>query len=92
MIIVAIVALAGVVLAVLYSLFQAFPVIPNTFWATIATMLPYIARGVKFVNGFIYPEIVWPLAGACIVLHTHYVGVRVVMWIVKKIPMLGVSD
>ena len=92
MIIVAIIALSGVVLLGIYQLFNAFPALPNTFWSTINSVLPYVARGVKFINGFIYPEIVWPLATACLAIHTAYVGYRVYMWVVKKIPMLGVSD
>lgn len=92
MILVAILALSGVVLYGIYQLFAAFPALPQTFGATIAAILPYVARGVTFINGFIYPEIVWPLATACLIIHQSYVSYRIYMWVVKKIPMLGVSD
>lgn len=92
MILVAIIALSTVVLVALFSLLEAMPVIPNTFMYIINTVLPYVTRGIKFVNAFIYPAVVWPLAGVCLALHTFWTGYRVYMWIVKKIPMFGVSD
>lgn len=92
MIIVAIVALAGVVLALLFGLLQAMPAIPNTFMTIVNQILPHVVRGIKFVNGFMYPTVVWPLAAVCLALHTFWVGYRLYMWVVKKIPMFGVSD
>ena len=89
---VAIIALSTVVLAVLFSVLEAMPVIPDTFMTIFNYVLPHVVRGVKFVNGFMYPQIVWPLAGVCLALHTFWVGYRVYMWVVKKIPMFGVSD
>ena len=92
MIIVAIIALSLVVLAILANTLGNVPVIPQQFVTIIDQLLPYVARGVKFVNAFMYPQIVWPLAIACIALHTFWSGYRIVMWVVKKIPMFGVSD
>lgn len=92
MILVAIIALSAVVLAALFAILNAMPAIPNTFMTIINQVLPYVLAGVKFVNCFIYPAVVWPLALVCIALHTFWTGYRIVMWIVKKIPMFGVSD
>lgn len=92
MILVAIIALSTVVLGLIFSVLQALPVIPNTFMTIYNYVLPHVLRGVKFVNNFIYPQIVWPLAIVCIGMHAVYVTYRVYMWIVKKIPLFGVSD
>lgn len=92
MILLAIIALSGVVLALLIGVLQAMPAIPDTFMTIVTQILPHVVRGIKFVNGFMYPAIVWPLAGVCLALHTFWVGYRIYMWIVKKIPMFGVSD
>lgn len=92
MIIVAIIALSLVVLIVIARILNTVPVIPNEFVTIINQVLPYVATGVKFINSFMYPEIVWPLAVACLGLHTFWTGYRIAMWVMKKIPMFGVSD
>lgn len=89
---VAILALAGVVLTLLFSLLQAMPAIPNDFLQTVLTILPYINMGIKFLNSFMYVDVVYPLAVACIAVHAFYTEYRVVMWVLKKIPMFAVSD
>ena len=66
MILAAILALSAVVLVAIFALFANIPTIPTTFWATINQILPSIIEGFKFVNAFIYPQVVWPLAAACI--------------------------
>lgn len=92
MILVAIIALSTVVLGLVFSIIEAFPVIPQT-WTTIVTyVLPHVVRGVKFLNDFMYPQIVWPLAIVTVTIHGVYKGYCVVMWVVKKIPLFGVSD
>lgn len=93
MIIAAIIALSGVVLAILIYLIASAPIVTDTtFWTYFNYVMPYIVRGVKFLNGFVYPAVVWPLFGICVTLRTFWVGYRVVMWILKKIPMLGIDD
>lgn len=92
MILVAILALSGVVIAVLVGVLRTLPVIPRTFVTVVNQVLPYVGRGIKFVNGFMYPSVVWPLAAICLTLHAFWVGYRLVMWVMKKIPMFGVSD
>lgn len=92
MILLAIAALSFVVLAGLLALLRAMPVIPETFVAVFEQVYPHIRAGVLFINDFMYPAIVWPLAGVCLALHTFWTGYRIYMWVVKKIPMFGVSD
>lgn len=92
MIIAAIAVLSLVVISLLIGVLQAMPAIPNTFMTIVNQILPHVVRGVKFVNGFMYPAIVWPLAGVCLALHSFWTIYRLYMWVVKKIPMFGVSD
>lgn len=92
MIIAAILVLSTVVIVLLIGVIQAMPAIPDTFMTIVTQILPHVTRGIKFVNAFMYPNIVWPLAGICLALHTFWVGYRLYMWVLKKIPMFGVSD
>lgn len=92
MIIAAIIVLSTVVLVILFSIFQALPVIPQTWQVVVTYVMPHVVRGVKFLNDFMYPEIVWPLAVVTVTIHAVYKGYCIAMWVVKKIPMFGVSD
>lgn len=93
MILLALIALSGVALAVIFGLFANLPTFSTTaFWQYFQYVFPYVVRGVKFVNAFMYPAVVWPLAGICLTLHVFWVGYRVVMWTLKKVPMFGITD
>lgn len=92
MIILAIIALSAIVFVYLMRVLADLPVIPLGFLTYIEQVMPFIASGIKFVNTFTYAGVVIPLALVMVALHTFWVGYRVVMWIIKKIPMLGVDD
>lgn len=92
MILFAIIALSTVVIAVVFSILEAMPVIPQTFNTVVTYVMPHVIRGVKFINDFMFPEIVWPLAIVTVTVHGVYKAYRIAMWIMKKIPMFGVSD
>lgn len=92
MIVVAILALAYVVISKLVATFASFPTMPTSFLAVVQRYLPYVIRGVKFLNGFTHAEIVMPLVLVCIATHDAYTIYRLVMYVMKKIPMFGVSD
>lgn len=92
MIIVAILALSTVVLAVLFSVIQALGSTDAGALVYVLQYMPYVVRGIKFINGFIYADLVMPLVASIFVAHGVFVTYRLYMWIVKKIPMFGVSD
>lgn len=92
MIVFAILALATVVIGVVFSIIEALPVIPQTFTTVVTYILPHVVRGVKFINDFMYPAIVWPLAIVTVTVHGVYKAYRIAMWVMKKIPLFGVSD
>lgn len=91
MIIFAILALAAIVLGTLFALVALFPEVPTTFLTVIRYVLPHVARGVRFVNGFMYPNIVWPLATVCLAMHAFYVSYRLVMWVYEHVPLFGMG-
>lgn len=92
MILVAILALSGVVIALLVAAVQAFPTIDWSFLAIVRQYLPYLTSGIRFFNSFTRAGIVMPLLGLALALRVAFDGYKVVMWVVKKIPMFGVSD
>lgn len=92
MIIVAIIALSGIVFVYLMRTFAGLPLIPLEWMSYINELVPYVVRGVKFINGFMYAGVVIPLALVCLALHSWYVIYKIILWILKKIPMLGISD
>ena len=94
MIIVAIIALAGVVLAALYGVIASVPefVNPATLLNVIGYVSPYLRMGVQFFNTFTYPAVVQAMLAITVALEGVVVAYRVVMWVATKIPMFGVSD
>lgn len=92
MIILAIIALSGVVFVYVMRVLANLPVIPMTWVAIVEGYVPFVVRGIKFLNAFMHVGIVLPLATVCLALHAVWTYYRIVLWIVKKIPMLGVSD
>lgn len=92
MIIVAIVALAGVVLAVIYAAFNGIPSFPTQVTDLMATFITYLRSGLGFVLAFVHPAPVKAMFAFTVALIGIYEGYKLVMWVAKKIPMFGVSD
>lgn len=92
MVIVAVIALSTIVLTAIFVILNNLPAIPAEWVEYVSWVLPYIGRGIKFLNAFMYADIVLALAGICLALHAFWMGYRMFLWIVKKIPMLGVQD
>lgn len=92
MIIVAIVALSGVVLLAVYAVFVGLPDFPPAVTSMIDQMLPYLSSGAKFLMSFVYPDVVVPLVSLLVAFYGVYEAYKFVMWVVKKIPMFGVSE
>lgn len=92
MIIVAIVALSGVVLALVWAALSNMPPIPPDLFNTLQTLVQYTTQGAKLLMSFVYGDVVVALLGILLAFIAIYEGYKFVMWVVKKIPMFGVSE
>lgn len=92
MIIVAIVALSGVVLAIIYTVFVGIPSLPSNVTNILDQIIGYVVQGEKLAMSFVYGDVVVTLASLTVTVIGIYEGYKLVMWIVRKIPMFGVSD
>lgn len=92
MIIVAIVALSGVVLALIAALFVGLPSFPPEVASFMTTFLTYLRAGCGFVWNFCYPTPVKAMLAFSVAIIGVFQAYKLVMWVVRKIPMFGVSD
>ena len=92
MIIVAILALSGVVLAAIYAVFVGLPSFPPEVTNVINTVSTYLSQGIKVLMSFVYGDVVVAMLGLTVALVGVYGAYKFVMWIAEKIPMFGVSD
>lgn len=94
MIIVAIIALAGVVLAVLFGILSSVPefINPATLLNVIGYISPYLNAGIRFFNTWTYPSVVQAMLSITVALEGVVVAYKIAMWVATKIPMFGVSD
>lgn len=92
MIMVAIVALSGVVLLAIAAAFNALPSFPTQVLDLMNTFLVYLQSGVGFVMAFVHPGPVKAMLAFTVAIVAVYEGYKLVMWVMEKIPMFGVSD
>lgn len=92
MIIVAIIALSAVVLTAVYAVFVGLPDFPASVTSLIDQMNGYLTAGCRFLMSFVYGDVVLVLISTMLAFIAVYEGYKFVMWVVKKIPMFGVSD
>lgn len=92
MIIVAIVALAGVVIAALVLALGGLPSYPAAVIDSANLFLQYFRAGIGFMYAFVNPAPVKAMLAFTVAVMGIYEGYKLVMWVVKKIPMFGVSD
>ena len=92
MILVAIVALAGVVLAAVYAVFVGLPDFPASVTSVIDQITVFLHDGAAFLMSFVYGDVVLTLVSLLLAFYGVYEAYKFVMWVVKKIPMFGVSD
>lgn len=92
MILVAIIALSGVVLAALYAVLVGFPSMPDGVVSGVSLIASYIGQGVGFLYNFVYEDVVKAMFAAVLVVEGIILAYKFVMWVVRKLPMFGVSD
>lgn len=68
------------------------PVIPPEIDQIIDQMLGYIGSGLGIVDFFCPLNLIRPGLNFIIALEAAYVGYRLVMWVITKIPFLGIGD
>lgn len=93
MILVAMVALAGVVLAAIVAVFgSGLPSLPDSVLSLASTFITYLRSGAGLFWSFVHPAPVKAMLGLTLAAYAVYEGYKIVMWVVKKLPMFGVSD
>lgn len=92
MIIAAIIALATVVLGLLYAVLVGFPAFPTQVDAGILQIIDYISQGSGFILWFTYSQGIRAMLRVTLAYEVIVNGYKFVMWVAKKVPMLGVSD
>lgn len=93
MILVAIIALSGVVLAAILVVFgNGLPSLPSSVLALSDTFVSYVRSGAGLFWSFVHPVPVKAMLGLTVAAVTLYNGYKLLMWVVRKIPMFGVSD
>ncbi len=92
MIILAIIALSAVVLTLVFAALGGIPALPDAVTTYAALAIKYIGDGCSILYQFCYRDVVVGLLAVTLTLTVVYNGYKFVMWVVKKIPMFGVSD
>lgn len=85
--------LLSVVVSLLTALFSIFPSVP-AFPADVTSVLDsvksYVVSGMGILLSFCYADVVIVMLDISITLFVAYEVYTFVMWVVRKIPMLGV--
>lgn len=68
------------------------PVIPPEVATIIDQIIGYIDAGLGIVDFFCPLNLIMPGINFMIALEAAYVGYRLVVWVISKIPFLGISD
>lgn len=92
MILVAILALSGVVLVAVAAALGNLPSYPTQVVDIMNTFLTYLRSGAGFIMAFCHPAPVKAMLAFSLGLIAIYEGYKLVMWVMEKIPMFGVSD
>lgn len=93
MIVVAILALSGVVLTAIIAVFgNGLPELPSSVMSAITLMQGYLAQGASVFWNYVHPAPVKAMFGLTLVAIVIYEGYKFVMWFAKKVPMFGVDD
>lgn len=92
MIIVAIIALSGVVLALIAACFVSLPSFPSGITTLMDWFLNYLRQGAGIFWAFVLPGPCKAMLSFSLAVIAVYEGYKVVMWVVKKLPMFGVSE
>lgn len=67
------------------------PAMPEGVKETVGTMLEYIGTGIAYVGNFVNMPYLLVLFGIIVSVDAGLLVYRLVMWVIRKIPMLGVS-
>lgn len=68
------------------------PSLPDSVGTIFNTFLGYLNDGIGFVSNFCHMNYVAILFGIFITIEASLMIYKFVMWVIKKIPMLGIKD
>lgn len=92
MIIIAIIALSGVVLLAIAAALGVLPSYPTEVVTVGNLFITYLGQGMGVLWNFVHPAPVRAMLGFTLAVIAVYEGYKLVMWVAQKIPMFGVSD
>lgn len=82
--------IAGWVMQPIISLLD-FPAIPESFNNVIQQIFGYMESGMAFIDWICPLNLIQPCIDAFIVIYLVEHGYNLVMWVLKKIPMIGIE-
>lgn len=87
----------NVLLDLIYGVFSLLtapidiPGMPEEVSQVIGTMLEYVSMGISFMGNFVNMPYLLVLFGIIVAVDVGMLLYKLVMWVIRKIPMLGVS-
>lgn len=75
----------------LLGLFPSIPAFPDEVSQVLATVKEYIVSGMGILNSFMYGQVIVVMLGISVGLFVAYEVYIFIMWVVKKIPLLGIE-
>ena len=67
------------------------PSLPPDVAETVSTMLEYVSMGISFMGNFVNMPYLLVLFNIIVAVDVGMLLYKLVMWVIRKIPMLGVS-
>lgn len=92
MIIVAIIALSLVVITAIAAVFVGLPTFPSTVTSMMDMFVSILQQGAGVFWAFVLPDVVKAEITFTLAIIVIYEAYKLVMWVMTKIPMFGVSD
>ena len=92
MIVAAVVVFLGIVTAAIMATLVGIPALPPELSTVLGYVLPILRGGYGVLNTFCYAGVIVPLWTFTLVLYNIEKAYKLVMWVLKKIPMFSVSD
>lgn len=92
MIVVAIIALSLVVITAVAAVFVGLPTFPSSVTGMMSMFTDILGQAAGVFWAFVLPDVVKAEIAFMLALIAIYEGYKLVMWVMQKIPMFGVSD
>lgn len=92
MIVAAVLIFLGIVTVAIFGALGGIPALPSELGTVLNYVFGILSTGFGILNTFCYANVVVALWGFSLVLFNVEKAYKLVMWVLKKIPMFSVSD